>query len=144
AEEEKAKAAVLAIRRASDERKAKEMAEGERRRLEAEARERIGMFEEVLEIEPDDPLATFGMGKAYAQLNQHAQAIPFFARSTQLQKDYSVAWLNLGQCHEIVGNWADAVSAYRAGIEAATRKGDLMPLREMERRLKSLQAHVAN
>ncbi len=138
AEEEKAKAAVLQIQRAGAERAAKEAADSERKRLESEARERIGMFKEVLDIDPDDPLATFGLGKAYIQLNQFADALPHLERATQLQKDYSAAWLDYAKCHEFLGHTSEAAAAYKAGIAAAARKGDLMPMREMERRLKAL------
>ncbi len=55
-----------------------------------------------------------------------------------MKKDFSAAYLKLGQCHEFVGNVEAARAAYRAGTEAASRKGDLMPLREMERRLAAL------
>ena len=139
AETEKAKAAVLQIQHASDKRKADEIAAAERDRIAAEARERIGMFAEVLEIDPDDALATYGMGAAYMQLNQYAEAAPYLERATRSQKDYSAAWLNLGKCLEFTERAPEAMDAYRKGIEAATRKGDLMPLREMERRLKALQ-----
>ncbi len=140
AEEEKAKAAVLQIERAGAERAARETAESERRRIEDEARERIRMFLEVLEIEPDDPLATFGLGKAYIQLNQFPEALPHLTRATEIQKDYSAAWLDLAKCHEFLGHMDDAIATYRQGIAAAARKGDLMPMREMERRLKALEA----
>ncbi len=138
AEEEKAKAAVVQMHRAGAERAARDAADSERRRLEEEARERIGMFLEVLEIDPDDPLATFGLGKAYIQLNQFADALPHLERATQLQKDFSAAWLDYAKCHEFLGHAAEAAAAYKAGIAAAARKRDLMPMREMERRLKAL------
>src|SRR5690606_20448483 len=99
----------------------------------------IGMFEEVLEIDPDDPLATFGMGKAYVQLDDYESAIPHLKRATEIQKDYSAAWLDYGKCLEFTGRTDEAVAAYRQGIQAASRKGDLMPMREMERRLKLLE-----
>ena len=139
AEEEKAKAAVLEIQKISDEHAARQAAEAERQRLEEEARERIGMFEEVLEIDPDDPVATFGLGKAYVQLGQYDNAIPHLRRATEVQKDFSAAYLDLGKCHEFLGHTQDAIGAYREGIAVASRKGDLMPLREMERRLKALE-----
>ncbi len=144
AEEEKARAAVLQIERAGAERRAKEVAESERHRLESEARERIRMFTEVLEIDPDDPLATFGLGKAYIQLNQFEDALPHLERATQVQKDYSAAYLDLGKCHEFLGHAGAAAATYRAGIAVASRKGDLMPMREMERRLKTLDAAVSS
>jgi tetratricopeptide (TPR) repeat protein len=142
AETEKAKAAVLQIRKASEARKAEEIAAAERERIRKEALERIGMFQEVLEFDPDDPLATFGMGSAYMQLNQYAEAVPHLRRATEVTKDYSAAFLNLGKCLEFLGRSEEARDAYRKGIEAATRKGDLMPMREMERRLKGLDAQA--
>jgi folate-binding protein YgfZ len=140
AEEEKAKAAVLQIQAASDDRAAHEAAQAERKRIEAEARERIGMFQEVLEIDPDDPVATFGLGKAYIQLGQHADAIPHLIRATEVQKDFSAAFLELGKCQQAIGQNPEAAATFHAGIAVAARKGDLMPLREMERRLKELEA----
>lgn len=139
AEEEKAKAAVLQIKTAQSAKQAEQLAASERERIRHEALERIGMFEEVLEIDPEDSLATFGMGMARMQLGEFDKALPYLARATELQKDYSVAYLNLGKCHEFLGNSEDAAAAYRMGIRAAGRKGDLMPMREMERRLNSLK-----
>lgn len=138
AEEEKAKAAVLQIKAASSARQAEAIAKAERERIEQEARERMEMFREVLEIDPDDALATYGMGMAHVQLNEPAEAIPYFERATTLQKDYSAAFLNLGKCYEAIGDTANAAETFRRGIAAANRKGDLMPMREMERRLKQL------
>jgi len=139
AEEEKAKAAVLQLRHTREARRAEEIAAEERERIRRDALERIAMFKEVLEIDPDDPLATFGTGMAHMQLSEYAEAVPYLERATQLQKDYSVAFLNLGKCSEFLGNREQAMAAFRRGIEAAGRKGDLMPLREMERRLKALE-----
>lgn len=138
AEEEKAKAAVLQLKHARRAREAEEIASAERDRIQQEALERIAMFKEVLEFDPDDPLATFGTGMAYIQLNDYENAIPHLRRATQVQKDYSVAYLNLGKCYEFLQRNDEARAVYRQGIECASRKGDLMPLREMERRLKSL------
>ena len=138
AEEEKAIANLLESQHVVDARQAQAAADAERRRIEHEARERIGMFREVLDIDPDDPLATFGMGSAHLQLQEYAQAAPYLERATQIQKDYSTAYLSLGKCHEFLGEADLAKGAYERGIAVASRRGDLMPLREMERRLKAL------
>lgn len=140
AEEEKAKSAVIEIQKISDEHAARQAAESERTRLVDEARRKISMFEEVLEIDPDDPVATFGLGKAYVQLGQYEDAIPRLLRATEVQKDFSAAYLDLGKCHEFLGHAPDAVAVYTEGIASAARKGDLMPQREMERRLKALES----
>ncbi len=140
AEAEKAKAEHLSMKRALSERQAEKLAEEERARHRAEAEERIAMFQEVIEIDPEDPVATMGLGQAYIQLDRFADAIPWLETATRINKDYSAAWLQLGKCHEFLEHSAEARAAYEAGISAASRKGDLMPLREMERRLKALGA----
>lgn len=142
AEEEKAKAAVLQMKHTRQAREAEEIAAAERERIRREAMDRIAMFKEVLEFDPDDPLATFGTGMAYVQLNEYDRAVPHLERATQVQKDYSAAYLNLGKCFEFMDRTDEARNAYAAGIECASRKGDLMPLREMERRLKALEESV--
>ena len=138
AEDEKAKAAVLQMKHARQAREAEDLAAAERERIRREAMERIAMFQEVLEFDPNDPLATFGTGMAYVQLNEYENALPHLQRATAAQKDYSVAYLNLGKCFEFLHRADEARAAYAEGIECASRKGDLMPLREMERRLKAL------
>ena len=144
AEQEKALSAVIGMNQATSEREAKKLAQQERQRIQQEAEERIGMFEEVLEIDPDDPVATFGLGKAYVQLADYEKAIPHLQHATEVQKDFSAAYLDLGKCHEFLGNPDTARQAYTEGIAVASRKGDLMPLREMERRLKALDEASAS
>jgi folate-binding protein YgfZ len=139
AEQEKALSAVLGMKQATDEREAKELAEQERQKIKQEAGERIGMFKEVLEIDPDDPVATFGLGKAYVQLLQYEEAIPYLRHATEVQKDFSAAYLDLGKCLEFLGKTGEALEQYQTGIAIASRKGDLMPMREMERRSKNLE-----
>ena len=87
----------------------------------------------------EDPVATFGLGKAYIMLHQYEDAIPHLKRAVEVQSDYSAAYLELGKCHEFLGLAATAAEVYREGIAVANRKGDLMPMREMERRVKGLE-----
>lgn len=139
AEEEKALAEQLEHRRLLDREAAEAHAQREREGLRQQARERIEMFREVLEFDPEDPVATMGMGRSLMMLEQYAEAVPYLERATQVKKDYSAAFLELGKCHEYLHQDAEAVKAYEEGIAAASRKGDLMPLREMERRTKALR-----
>lgn len=139
AETEKAKAGQLEMLQHLDTREAEKQALEERERIQKEAEERIEMFLEVLEIDPEDPVATMGLGGAFLQLEKYAEAIPHFETAIRAKGDYSVAYLNLGKCHEFLGKQEEAVRVYREGIAVASRKGDLMPLREMERRLRALE-----
>lgn len=139
AEEAKARSAALEMQHVRAQFDAERAAAQERARIEQEAEERLRMFKEVLEFDPDDALATYGAGMACLQLGRYEEAVPFLVRATHKQGDYSAAFLNLGKCCEFLGRQQEAMEAYRSGIAAAGRKGDLMPLREMERRLSALE-----
>lgn len=104
----------------------------------AQKAELIEMFREVLETEDaDDLVANFGLGKALLDTGKALEARPYLAKATQVEPLYSAAWLQLGKALE-ADDPASARRAYRRGIEAATEKGDLMPLKEMEQRLAGL------
>ncbi len=142
AEAEKARAEELALRRHLDERAAERRTEEMRQRALREAEQRIAMFREVLELDPDDTMALMGFGASFMQLGRHAEAVAHLARAVELDPEYSAAWLKLGQSHQQLGALESAARAYRNGIGAASRKGDFMPMREMERRLNDLARHL--
>lgn len=103
----------------------------------------VAMFREVLEQEDaDDLVANFGLGKLYADQEDYTQARPYLEKATRLDPLYSSAWLQLGKCLEKLGDTTQAMEAYRQGIAAASRKGDLMPLKEMEQRLQTLSQQL--
>ena len=114
---------------------AAEQERAEAERLRADAERRLAMFTEVLEIDTDDPLALTGAGKALLELDRHAEAEPILARACAAQADNSPVYALHGRVLERLGRADEAAAVYRRGIEAAARKGDLMPLREMENRL---------
>jgi folate-binding protein YgfZ len=112
---------------------AMEAAERQGRREEA-ARKQI-IFAEVLEIDPDDPLALMGMGNALIDLDQPEVADDYLARALVAQKDNSALYLSRGKLLQQLGRQDEAAEVLQRGIEVASRRGDLMPLREMEHRL---------
>jgi Flp pilus assembly protein TadD len=105
-----------------------------------EARRRITMFREVLEFDPEDPVALMGMGKAHAELGQNEQADTFLARALAAQPDNSALYAARGKVLEALGRPETARKIYRRGVEVASRRGDLMPLKDMEHRLLMLPA----
>lgn len=105
-----------------------------------DAERKAAMFREVLEIDPDDPLALMGLGNALAVLEDFAGAEPRLARACTVQKDNSAAFAAHGKVLERLGREVEAADVYRRGVDVASRKGDLMPLREMEHRLLLLRA----
>jgi folate-binding protein YgfZ len=118
--------------------------EAERRSREAESRrradleDRIGLFEQVLEIDPDDVVANFGLGKLLLDLERYEEAVPRFRKAVERQTDYSMAYNHLGTCLAKLGRGDDAASIFRQGIEAATRRGDFVPKQDMARKLAEL------
>ena len=101
----------------------------------AQKQELMDMFLEVLETEDaNDLVANFGLGKALLDLGRPAEALPYLDKATAVDPLYSAAWLQLGKALSAMGDTARAYEVYTRGIEAATEKGDLMPLKEMEQR----------
>lgn len=99
----------------------------------------MAMFREVLESEdPDDLVANYGLGKALNDQGEWAEALPYLSKATQLDPLYSVAWLQLGKAYEGLSRHQEARTTYQQGVVAASQKGDLMPLKEMEQRLAAL------
>jgi tetratricopeptide (TPR) repeat protein len=93
------------------------------------------MFAQVLEIDPEDPVALFGLGNALSVLGEWDDAARLYAAAAQAQKDNSAVYLAWGKALEQLGRQREAEPIYRAGMEVASRKGDLMPLKEMEHRV---------
>jgi tetratricopeptide (TPR) repeat protein len=99
------------------------------------AERKLVMFAKVLEIDADDGVALFGSGTSHAVLGQWQDAAAFFARAVEVDEQNSAAHLGLGKALEALGKPEAAVEAYKRGMEIASRRGDLMPLREMEHRV---------
>ncbi|MBT9547704.1 MAG: tetratricopeptide repeat protein [Candidatus Sericytochromatia bacterium] len=101
--------------------------------------EMMAMFREVLETEdPDDLVANYGLGKSLVDQGAFAEALAYLTKATQIDPLYSVAWLQLGKAYESLARIEEARATYRQGAVAASQKGDLMPLKEMEQRLSAL------
>ena len=60
-------------------------------------------------------------------------------RARRAQKDNSALYAAHGKVLETLGRPADAAEVYRQGVAVASRRGDLMPLKDMEHRLLLLQ-----
>ena len=100
-----------------------------------EARRKIGMFTAVLDIDPQDPLALMGMGKALTELEDYDQAEKFLAEALRIQADNSSLYAACGKVLEALQRPVEAAEIYRQGVVVASRRGDLMPLKDMEHRL---------
>ncbi|WP_303674724.1 CAF17-like 4Fe-4S cluster assembly/insertion protein YgfZ [Vampirovibrio chlorellavorus] len=148
AEDEKAKATTAAFRAALRQKSPNAALtvdpEAERLKKEQALQERIAMFEEALKFNPEDPLGNFGLGSAYLELQQYAQAIEPFQRTLKAQPKHSVAYASLGKCLAATGQTEKAREILEQGIEVAAAKGDLMPLKAMQAHLETITSQQAD
>lgn len=130
AEQAKAKATVLAFQNAARQQQAKKVEADAMRQKQAELESKIAMFREVLDLDPDDPLAHYGLGCALMDLDRLDEALPLLERSVALQPTHTPSHLAYSQA--LVKANLPAESAIAAGITLARQKGDLMPLKALE------------
>ena len=100
--------------------------------------DRIKQFEEVLAMDPDDPVVRYGLAEVLMDADRHAEAVPHLREALRFKPDYSVCYHLLGQCLEQVGDPSGAREVYREGMEVATAQGDLHVVHLMEEQMKGL------
>ena len=93
--------------------------------------DRVESLEVLLARGPDGALLRFSLGAEYLKLGRHAEARAHLERAVALDADYSAAWKLLGKACVAAGDTPAAMGAYRGGIEAAGRKGDIQAAKEM-------------
>lgn len=125
AEEEGRQAALAQMRRSRADRE-REQAERETaaRRL-AEAGRREAMFRQVLDLDPEDALANFGMGELLLERGEHAAAASHLERALAVDPRYSAALLALGRALEGLDAIGRARDALTRCVDVAASRGDL-------------------
>ncbi len=138
AETEKAEATAIQFEKMVEQSQV-EKAQRERTKQEEEERNRqIGMFQQVLEIDPNDQVANFGLGSIFFEQKKFNEALSPLQRVIENYPDYSAAYLALGKTLEKLERNEEAKDIYEKGIAAASKKGDLMPLKDMQTRLNQI------
>ena len=96
------------------------------------ARRSIDNLEKLLATGKDGALLRFGLGSEYLKAGDAGVAAGHLQRALALDPDYSAAWKLLGQALIQLNRQSEALAAYRRGIEAAQRNGDLQAVKEMQ------------
>ena len=91
----------------------------------------VERFEALLAQGKDSALLRFGLGSHYLGAGDAARACEHLRAAVAADPGYSAAWKLLGNAWARCGQPGRAAAAYRAGIEAAGRKGDKQAAREM-------------
>lgn len=79
----------------------------------------------------DGALLRYGLGGEYLKLERYADAAQHLRKAVELDPNYSAAWKLLGKALAEAGDAAQAIQAYRQGIEVAEKKGDKQAAKEM-------------
>ncbi|MFB4391182.1 MULTISPECIES: tetratricopeptide repeat protein [unclassified Pseudomonas] len=95
-------------------------------------------LEKMLAKGVDNALLRFGLGKAWLDEGNGAEAAAHLARCVEHDPKYSAAWKLLGKAYQLQGNKEAARKAWEDGIVAAQAHGDKQAEKEMAVFLKKL------
>jgi len=101
---------------------------------------RIAQFETMVrpEADPNNDMAWFSLGGAYAQAGRHADAANAFLRSVEINPAFTKAFQMAGQALIDAGEKDKAGEVLTRGFSEATKRGDRMPAKGMAELLTKL------
>jgi len=91
----------------------------------------LASFERMLAAGKESALLRYSLGNEYLKADDAARAAEHLARAVELDPQYTAAWKLYGKALAAAGRDADALAAYRRGIEVAAAKGDKQAEKEM-------------
>jgi folate-binding protein YgfZ len=138
AELEKGEATAIQFEKLVEENQAKKARAKQASQNKEEQERQVEMFYKVLEIDAVDQVANFGLGSIYLDTGKYEEALVPLKTVVEHYRDHSAAYLALGKTLEKLSRKEEAAEVYKNGIEAASKKGDLMPLRDMQTRLNQI------
>jgi len=91
----------------------------------------IESLEKLIGTARDGALLRYSLGVEYARAGDLPRAAAELREALARDPEYSAAWKALGKTLEQSALPAEALQAYRSGIEAARKKGDRQAEKEM-------------
>jgi Tfp pilus assembly protein PilF len=102
------------------------------------ATNRIEMLKQMVDQDPKNTFARYGLAMEYAKAEQYDQAVAEFRTLLEHDENYAAAYYHGGQAFEKLGDLDGARALYEKGIEITTRKGDGHTRAEIEAALSLL------
>lgn len=99
----------------------------------------IENLEAMLARGQDSAALRFGLGNAYLANSDPSSAAEHLRAAVAQDPDYSAAWKSLGVALAQLDQRQAAADAYRRGIDAADKRGDVQGAKEMRVFLRRLQ-----
>ncbi|MBI1976006.1 MAG: tetratricopeptide repeat protein [Candidatus Omnitrophica bacterium] len=99
---------------------------------------RIQTAQKAIAFDPKDVLGYFTLGSVYLDAKRFIEAVDVLKQALLRDSRHSPSYASLGQALEQCGQREEAKKIYEEGIKVASQRGDIVPLRRMESRLKKL------
>ena len=99
---------------------------------------RLEILTQLVERNPKDSFALYGLAMEYAAREEYEKAIEHFRKVCEVSPNYSYAYYHAGRVLTKMGQIEEARRFYEKGIEATTRSGDLHAKGELEAALAEL------
>jgi len=100
--------------------------------------QRIAQFENMCQADPENDMAHFSLGQAYAQAGRHAEAAESFIRCYSINPDMSKAYQLAAESLAEADQEDRAAAVATEGYSSAASRGDLLPRNAMGALLKRL------
>jgi tetratricopeptide (TPR) repeat protein len=84
----------------------------------------IGLYEEILELNPDYAAAYINLGTVYFHLRQYGRAEELYRRATEVDPAYVLAFFDLGNVLDELERLEESIAAYRRAVALAPRYAD--------------------
>lgn len=91
----------------------------------------IAQLEKMLGTARDGALLRYSLGLEHAKAGEHERAAARLREALERDPAYSAAWRALGKSLMALERDAEALNAFRCGIEAAKARGDKQAEKEM-------------
>lgn len=84
---------------------------------------RIEVFRQMLDADPDNTMVMFGLAKEYEKLGQHQDVIDLLENYLAKADDEGNAYGVLAQAYKQTGNREKAIETYKKGIDVSMAHG---------------------
>ncbi len=102
------------------------------------ATNRLQILQQMLDQDPDNSFARYGLAMEYANSGRLDEAIAEYRTLLAKDENYAAAYFHGGQTLEKLGQIEEAREIYEKGIEVTARKGDAHTRAEIEAALNLL------
>jgi tetratricopeptide (TPR) repeat protein len=102
------------------------------------ATNRLEILQQMLQADPNNSFARYGLAMEYARTGDYRTAVDEFRTLLAADAGYAAAYFHYGQALEKLGDLEAAKRAYEQGIQVTTAKGDNHTRAELEAALSLL------